>query len=289
MAFSFFRSSKPRLVQTGPSGASRSHVLDQAETTIGRAGNADIVVDDPYLAPIHARIERQKDGGFIIRRMGLNPIILRGEALLQTASLKPDDRFRLGKDVEFQFVLKAAPADSAAKDAGKDGSKKPARPLLKRPEFLAAIGLVYLGAIGAVAWMLLSGGEEDTGGSSQRVDAEAAGIAECVSSARCMHTISEASFNGSVSGRAGGGQVTYAMLASSNEPADDAALAKAVAPIAEEYKRLALAAVASEIRGNLPLARSLYQQAFDVVPDINCSAAQFVMERRAATQPVAEE
>ena len=107
MAFSFFRGNKPSLLQTGPGGQSRSHVLDRPEMSIGRAANADIVVDDPFLAPIHARIEKQSDGGFIIRRMGLNPIMLRGEALLQTASLKAGDSFRLGKDVEFQFVEKA--------------------------------------------------------------------------------------------------------------------------------------------------------------------------------------
>lgn len=289
MAFSLFRGNKPSLQQTGPGGASRNHVLDKPETTIGRAGNADIVVDDPYLAPIHARIERQADGNFIIRRMGLNPIVLRGETLMQTASLKPGDSFRLGKDVEFEYVVKSAAKEAPKKDLAKDGTKKPAKPLFKRPEVLAAIGLVYLGAIGAVAMTIFSGGDEgDSGPSVTRINEEASGILECVKSARRMRQVSEASFNGAVSGRASADQVTYSTLAQSPDPSDDAALAKAVEPISDAYKRAALSALAFEIRGNMPTARGLYQQAFEAVPDINCSAGRFAMQRRAATEPTVE-
>ncbi len=289
MVFSFFSGNKPALVQTGPAGQSRRHVLDQQETTIGRAPDCDIVVDDPYLAPVHARIERQSDGGFVIRRMGLNTIALRGEALLQTASLKPGDVFHLGKDVEFQYVVKAV-KEPAKKAPGKDAATEPAKPLFKRPAFLAAIGIVYLGAIAAVAMAILSGGEADEDGpSAARIDAVASEIPDCIRSARRMRQLSEASFNGAVSGRAAGRQMTYAALAASPEPSDDAALAEAAQPIVDAYKRAALAGLASEARGNRAMARSLYQQAFDTVPDINCAAARFAMQRRASTAPEAEE
>ncbi|MBB6487056.1 hypothetical protein GGD46_004356 [Rhizobium lusitanum] len=237
------------------------------------------------MAPIHARIERQTDGGFIIRRMGLNPISLRGEPLLQTASLKPGDSFRLSTDIEFQFLAKP-PASQIKADKPSEGTAgKPGKPLLKRPEFLAAIAIVYLGAMTAVAFTLFSDDGTTGGSSSERVNTEAAGILQCIKSARRMHTISAASFDGAVSGRSTGETVSYASLAASADPSDDDSLGKAVAPIADTYRRLALAAVASEIRGNLPMAHSLYQQAFDAVPDINCSAARFVMDRRAATAP----
>ncbi|MBX5135957.1 FHA domain-containing protein [Rhizobium lentis] len=290
MVFSFFRGNKPSLLQTGPGGQSRSHVLDRAEMSIGRAANADIVVDDPFLAPIHARIEKQSDGGFIIRRMGLNPIMLRGEALLQTASLKTGDSFRLGKDVEFQFVEKAPTKEAPKKDAAaKADDGKPKKPLFKQPAFLAGMGLVYLAVVGIIGYVILSGGgSTEAGPTAERINAEAARIPTCIKNARRMRQVSEQSFNGAVGGRVGrDGDVTYAALALSTEPADEAALAKAAAPIVEAYKRTALAALASENRGNNTLAQSLYQQTYDLVPDVNCSAARFALQRRAATKPPA--
>ncbi|NEK34657.1 FHA domain-containing protein [Rhizobium leguminosarum] len=289
MVFSFFRGNKPSLLQTGPGGQSRSHVLDRPEMSIGRAGNADIVVDDPFLAPIHARIERQSDGGFIIRRMGLNPIMLRGEALLQTASLKAGDSFRLGKDVEFQFVVKAAAKEAPKKEASKTSDGKPKKSLLKQPAFLAGMGVVYLAIVGIIGYVILSdSGSAEGGPTAERINAEAARIPTCIKNARRMRQVSEASFNGAVGGRVGrDGDATYAALSLAAEPSDDAALAKAAEPIVEAYKRTALAALASENRGNNTLAQSLYQQTYDLVPDVNCSAARFALQRRAATKPVA--
>ena len=289
MAFSFFRGNKPSLLQTGPGGQSRSHALDRPEMSIGRASNADIVVDDPFLAPIHARIEKQTDGGFIIRRMGLNPIMLRGEALLQTASLKSGDSFRLGKDVEFQFLEKAPAKEAPKKEAAKTGDDKPKKPLFKQPAFLAGMGLAYLAIVGVIGYVILSdSGSTEGGPTAERINAEAARIPTCIKNARRMRQVSEASFNGAVGGRVGrDGDATYAALSRAAEPSDDAALAKAAEPIIEAYKRTALAALASENRGNKTLALSLYQQTYDLVPDINCPAARFALQRRAAVKPPA--
>lgn len=191
MVFSFFRGNKPSLLQTGPGGQSRSHVLDRPEMSIGRASNADIVVDDPFLAPIHARIERQSDGGFIIRRMGLNPIMLRGEALLQTASLKAGDSFRLGKDVEFQFVVKAAAKEAPKKEASKAGDDKPKKSLLKQPAFLAGMGVAYLAIVGIIGYVILSdSGSAEGGPTAERINAEAARIPTCIKNARRMRQVS---------------------------------------------------------------------------------------------------
>ncbi|CDZ56629.1 FHA domain-containing protein [Neorhizobium galegae] len=287
MAFSFFSSNKPSLLHVG---ANRTYRLDKPELTIGRAPTADIVIDDPFLAPIHARIEKQADGGFVIRRMGLNPIVLRGEALLQTASLRPGDSFRLGKDVEFQLIVKGSAKEEAAED--KKGKKSSLaadaqKPLLKRPAFLAAVGVIYLGIAGAVAITIFSPqGSADGGVSAERVRTESARILSCVKNARKLHQLSQASFKGAV----GTGPVpdktsTYSELAASATPSDDATLAKTVAPLAEHYKQTALAALTAEVRGDKPLANALYQSAYDIVPDITCSAARFAMQRRAATAP----
>ena len=86
---------------------------------------------------------------------------------------------------------------------------------------------------------------------AKRINAEAARIPTCIKNARRMRQVSEASFNGAVGGRVGrDGDATYAALSLAAEPSDDAALAKAAEPIIEAYKRTALAALASENRGN---------------------------------------
>ncbi|AHF87719.1 hypothetical protein RLEG3_05525 (plasmid) [Rhizobium leguminosarum bv. trifolii WSM1689] len=56
---------------------------------------------------------------------------------------------------------------------------------------------------------------------------------------------------------------------------------------AEPSDDAALAALATENRGNNTLAQTLYQQTYDLVPDVNCSAARFALQRRAATKPPA--
>lgn len=292
--FSLFSASKPRLVQTGPGGKLRTIVLDRPMLTIGRGTDADIHVDDPYLAPTHARIERQKDGVFVVRRMGLNPILLAGQPVLQTATLRPGDILQFGTAVEFEYVTKgpapaeAAPLRSAAapvagRKDGTDPGPEPTKPLLKRPAFLAAVGVVYLGMMAAVAMMLLQSGDAGAEApSAALIRAEADGILDCLTSARRLRQHSEASFRGAVGGRSSGDpEASYGALALTDEPADDAGLAAAVAPIADAYRKAALAGLAAEINGNLLTAGRYYRQAYETVPDINCSATQFVLERKA--------
>nr|WP_210272820.1 FHA domain-containing protein [Chthonobacter rhizosphaerae] len=286
------------MIQTGPGGKVRAHALDRPVLTIGRSAEADIAVDDPYLAPIHARIERQADGAHIVRRMGLNPIVLRNETVLQTATMAPGDVIRLGPAVSFQFVTKPAGKDEAEKDAtvgpkgGKEAAKgAPKKPLLKNPVFLGAVGVVYLALTGGVAYSLLQGDGEDgaEGPTAARVQAEAGQIASCLESARRLRALSPASFRGSVGGHTTQSSTTgYAALAMSDEPVGDA-LADAVAPIADAYRRATLAGLAAEVRGVKQEASRFYVQAFNLVPDINCSAAQFVMERRTVVEAVPEE
>ncbi|WP_181699743.1 FHA domain-containing protein [Chthonobacter albigriseus] len=295
--FSLFSGSKPRLIQTGPAGRTRTIILDKPMLTIGRGSDADVVVDDAYLAPSHARIERQKDGAFVVRRMGLNPILLGGQPVLQTATLKPGDVLQFGTAVEFQFVTKGptptenakpgAPGDAGAARGTDPAGEKPAKkPLLKNPAFLGAIGVLYLGMMAGVAMTIL--GSDDEGGnapSATMIREQAEGITECLTSARRLRARSEASFRGAVAvGTSATPAASYGKLALTDEPADEAGLAAAVAPIADAYRSAALAGLAAEINGNLLTAGRYYRQAYETVPDINCSAAQFVLERKLSVE-----
>lgn len=273
-------------------------MLDKDAMSIGRSEDADIVVADPYIAPVHARIERQADGTFVIRRMGLNPIWLRGEPIIQTASMRAGDSFRLGQDIEFSFVW-ANKSDGKADATGTSGQapRKPVlveggneRPLLKQPAVLATIGLVYLGLMGAMAIHFLSTDDDgDDAPSPARIKQEAATIPECLVHAKTLRKYSQASFNGSVDTRSqpGGAPTSYADLIGT--PSDDTALGKAASRLSADYERIAVAALAAESRGDRGTAAQLYQKAYEIVPDINCSAARFALQRKAATRPQAEE
>lgn len=280
MLFSLFRRAVPTLSQTGPGGLKQTHPLVKEHTTIGRAAEADIVIDDPYLAPIHARIEREKNGGILIRRMGLNPVLLRGEAMLQTASIKSGDVFRLGRDIEFELVERAKKT-VAAEQKRKEAA--PAKPFYKRPQIIVGAGVIYLALLGGGAYALLGGG----GGSSDkptaaRIATEANGIPRCIQNARKLRNLSEAAFKGAVATATAVG-ASYVALASAAEPSDPAALKVAATPIADAYRSVMLAGLDAETRLNLSEARRLYQRGFELVPDIQCSAGRYAMTRRAAT------
>lgn len=161
------------------------------------------------------RAERQSDGGFIIRCMGLNPIMLRGEALLQTASLKAGDSLRLGKDVEFQFVVKAAAKEAPKKRPPRQvTTSRKSRCSSSRPSWLAG------GRLPRHRYVILSdSGSAESGPTAERINAEAGRIPTCIKNARRMRQVSEQSFNGAVGGRVGrDGDATYAALSLASEP-----------------------------------------------------------------------
>ena len=66
---------------------------------VGRAYDADVIVDDPFVAPLHVLIEPAGDGRFSVSDLGsVNGIRLsaRGERV-ETATLGPDDLVRVGQ------------------------------------------------------------------------------------------------------------------------------------------------------------------------------------------------
>ena len=120
---------RTRRVETQPSGAQSFHtkhtvsivyasgpmagsevLLGPEGASMGRGTEADIVVNDASVSSLHAALEPCATG-FRLRDLGSTNGTKVNGAKVQTAELKPGDRFELGK-VVFRYVAvarKAAP------------------------------------------------------------------------------------------------------------------------------------------------------------------------------------
>ncbi|HEV8267938.1 MAG TPA: ATP-binding protein [Thermoanaerobaculia bacterium] len=91
------------LVIEGPKGPPRTLRLQPGVHNVGRSEKADIVLLDPLLSRLHARIELHDDGRAVVEDLGShNGTSLNGEPLKAPAPLAPGDRLRMG---ETTFVV----------------------------------------------------------------------------------------------------------------------------------------------------------------------------------------
>ncbi|MGH2981043.1 MAG: FHA domain-containing protein [Solirubrobacterales bacterium] len=70
--------------------------------SIGRAGEADVQIDDRYASGLHARIYAQRGHFYVEDLKSTNGTLLNDEALAGEAELMPGDLIRIG-DTEFRF------------------------------------------------------------------------------------------------------------------------------------------------------------------------------------------
>ncbi|MGH2838248.1 MAG: FHA domain-containing protein [Thermoleophilaceae bacterium] len=93
----------PRLEVVAAMGYEPGTVIDVAEgATLGRAGSADIHVEDPFASSVHARIFA-RDGFMFVEDMGsTNGTYLNGRTLRKAEQLKPADKIRIG-DSEYSY------------------------------------------------------------------------------------------------------------------------------------------------------------------------------------------
>ena len=94
---------EPRLEVVAAMGYEPGTTIDISEgATLGRAGSADIHVEDPFASSVHARIFPQ--GGFMhVEDMGsTNGTYLNGRQLRKPEQLKPADKIRIG-DSEYSY------------------------------------------------------------------------------------------------------------------------------------------------------------------------------------------
>ena len=78
-------------------------VIDVSDgATLGRAGSADIHVEDPFASSVHARIF-SRNGFMHVEDMGsTNGTYLNGRQLKKAEQLKPSDTIRIG-DSEYRY------------------------------------------------------------------------------------------------------------------------------------------------------------------------------------------
>ncbi len=94
---------EPRLEVVAAMGYEPGTVIDVAEgATLGRAGSADIHVEDPFASSVHARIFT-RNGFMHVEDMGsTNGTYLNGRQLRKAEQLKPADKIRIG-DSEYSY------------------------------------------------------------------------------------------------------------------------------------------------------------------------------------------
>ena len=94
---------EPRLEIVAALGYEPGTVIDVSDgATLGRAGSADIHVEDPFASSVHARIFR-RNGFMHVEDMGsTNGTYLNGRQLRKPEQLKPADTIRIG-DSEYRY------------------------------------------------------------------------------------------------------------------------------------------------------------------------------------------
>jgi hypothetical protein len=94
---------EPRLEVIAAMGYEPGTVFDLSDgATLGRAGSADIHVEDPFASSVHARIFA-RNGFMHVEDMGsTNGTYLNGRQLRKAEQLKPADKIRIG-DSEYSY------------------------------------------------------------------------------------------------------------------------------------------------------------------------------------------
>jgi two-component system cell cycle response regulator len=95
--------------------AGRLIAVDGAEVTIGRAADADLVVDDTGVSRHHARIARSSDGGFYVEDLGSVNGTFVGCARVGVSILREVDVLQLGPHLKVRFAV----VDSAEEALGR--------------------------------------------------------------------------------------------------------------------------------------------------------------------------
>lgn len=79
--------------------------------TVGRDLANDIVIQDPEISRRHARMRRWKHGYSIEDVGSTNGTSVNGQPVTEPRLLRPNDRLRVGTNVQFQYVQDAAPRE----------------------------------------------------------------------------------------------------------------------------------------------------------------------------------
>lgn len=119
------------------------HAVARLPATIGRAYDNDVILDDPYAAPHHLRLERGESGELVLvdldSRNGL--FALDPTTRVARATARPDARFRVG-----HTQLRIRPRSHAVAPERHDAAHTPwhRKPLVLAGLYVAAVACVLL-------------------------------------------------------------------------------------------------------------------------------------------------
>ena len=87
-----------------PALAGRSFPVDADEMTIGRAPGCAVLLDDPTVSSLHARLTRRGDQVVLEDLGSRNGTLLNGRRLKVATALAPGDRLGVGPNVELEVL-----------------------------------------------------------------------------------------------------------------------------------------------------------------------------------------
>ncbi len=108
------------VIQSGPT-VGQTFTVGPQPKTIGRGGGSDIIITDPTISRLHARIKPTPQGYLIEDLSGRNNTLVNNRLVTDAVLLRPGDILRLGPNVVIQ--VQAAPA--APGSAGSDETWMP--------------------------------------------------------------------------------------------------------------------------------------------------------------------
>jgi len=87
-----------------PALSGKSFELTDAEVTVGRAPGCAVLIDDPTVSSLHARLSHQA-GRVVVDDLGSrNGTLLNGRKLKSPTALSPGDRLGIGPNVELEVL-----------------------------------------------------------------------------------------------------------------------------------------------------------------------------------------
>ena len=101
--------SRPALLWVGsarPAHLGRSIRLERDDVVVGRASDADVVVDDPGASRRHARIVRGADGEFVLTDLGSRNGTYVNGLKVRSTPLREGDKIQLGTVTAFRFSFR---------------------------------------------------------------------------------------------------------------------------------------------------------------------------------------
>ena len=87
-----------------PALAGRSFQLTEAEVTVGRAPGCAVLLDDPTVSSLHARLTHRGDQVVIDDLASRNGTLLNGRRLKAPTALAPGDKVGIGPNVELEVL-----------------------------------------------------------------------------------------------------------------------------------------------------------------------------------------